>query len=705
VSATETSGHRVGALSGPVGSLMMPLLRALDSDRSVEVAASTTYAPDRPFTFGRLGIVLDRWGFDVAQGGRARDRWHQAIDGGVVLQDSDGTYAAYVQRAGRVSRVGSSLDGTSIPDPVEADPETVARQVERARRVLHLRAVFAVPLSEFDENLRSVLAAGFGLSLFINMFGLGIPYLTMVVYDRVIGGVAPEIIPGLAVGGFLTLVAILALRRMRAVLLAAALGRFGMNLQVRVLRRLIRAPLAASGRMQAYAILARTREAWRSVDPLSNALTTALFDAPFILLTLLAIGFIGGLLVLVPFLYLVAFFAIALLLERRSRLHLQLAGAAMAERDAMLAELAEKAVELRLSGVQDAWFRRFSEVSQRVTNASMYNATRSAVTQSVAYVLGTGVALITLMAGIVLVLENSMTAGGLIAVMLLIWRIVGPAQALFFSLGRLRQSRSQRQRLEALLQGPVEADRPSRLAIAPRTRPSLRFERVSYRFPGAPELSLTGISFSVGPGEIVAVVGPSGSGKSTVLQIAAGLLTPQVGVVLVDGRNLSHFDPDDYRLAVAAYMPARTHVFHTSLKDNIALAAPWIDDAAVARVVHDTWPAQVRERLDKRLELGTPLDSASYLHAADDMRLAFARLAAKASPIAILDTTFFAAEPDARRTFEDYLVASRGSTTVLFSAEDPAMARFADKVLVLNAGVAAYFGPPALTPVPKQAAR
>jgi len=521
----------------------------------------------------------------------------------------------------------------------------------------------------------------------------------------VIGGVAPEILPGLGVGGFLALAAILGLRRMRASLLAAAFGRFGLNLQTQMTWHLLRAPLGATLRFQVYALLARVREVWRGVDPLSNALSTALFDSPFILLTLLAIGFIGGVLVVVPVLYLLLFFTVAILLERRSRLSLQIAGAATAEREAMLAELTEKVVQLRVAGLYDGWLRRFEEVSQRVTATAMDNATRSAIAQSIAYVLGTGVALATLMAGIVLVLEGGMTAGGLIAVMLLVWRIVGPAQALFFSIGRLRQARGQRERIEALLQTPVEADRPTRLRAAPSTVPSLRFDRVSFRYAGASEQTLTGVSFAVEPGEIVAVLGPSGSGKTAVLKIAAGLLTPQLGMVLLDGRNLAHFDPDDYRLTVAAYIADRSHAFNASLKDNIALAAPWIDDARIAEVVREVWPGQTGEKLASNLSQPLPQTAAAYLSVAEEARVAFARLTAKAPRIAILDTTFAGAKPEARRIFEDFLAASRGTRSVLFSTEDPAMARFADKVLILNAGLAAYFGPPKLASVPLQAAR
>jgi len=370
----------------------------------------------------------------------------------------------------------------------------------------------------------------------------------------------------------------------------------------------------------------------------------------------------------------------------------------------MLSELAEKAVELRLSGLEDVWLRRFAEVSQRATTTAMLNATRAAVTQSVAYVLGSGLALATLAGGIGLVFAGSMTAGGLIATMLLIWRIVGPAQALFYSIGRVRQWLGRRERLQALLQAPIENDRRERLRNAPRQIPQIRFDRVSYRHPGAAEQTLTGVSFAVEPGEIVAVLGPTGSGKTSVLQIAAGLLTPQIGAVLVDGGNLLHIDIDDYRLTVAAYVPARPHFFQKSLKDNIALAAPWVDDAHASKVVRDVWGVAGGDYFAANLARPTAELTVEHLSAADAVRLGFARMLVKPPRIAILDTPLRGTKADALDMFEQFLTASRGSTSVMFSTDDPAMARFADKVLILNAGLVVYFGPPKLTSVPLQAA-
>lgn len=659
----QTTTAPVAALTGPAGSLVLPLLRCLGNGRGKAVIGSAVPDPETPLTLGALGTTLARLGYDISYGARAKSRWRQPIDGAVVVAADDGAVVAFARQAGRTLAIAPTPDGIAVPPTAEADPAEVAARLARAATVLHVRQVFAVPLTEFDEDLRHVLTAGFAVSLFINLIALAIPFLTMVVYDRVIGGTSPEALPGLAMGGLIVVAIVLGLRRARARLLAAAHARFGHALETRAAQRVMRAPVAVTGQAAAHVLLERIQQAWRVVDPLGHALSTALFDAPFILLSLVAIACVGGLIVLVPILYLGVFLAIAVLLDHRSRTDLQLAAAAAAEREAMLAELADKAEDLRLAGLEDAWLNRFAEVSRRTAAAAVQTGTRAAFTQAVAHVLGTGVALATLATGVGLVLGGSMSAGGLIATMLLVWRITGPAQALFFSLGRLRQARGQRARLEALLQTPAEADPQTRMHNAKRNVPTLRFDRVSYRHPTAAEPALSGVSFAMEPGEVVAVLGPTGCGKSTVLDIAAGLLTPQAGAVLVDGENLAHIDPDDYRLTVAAHAPARPHVFNVPARENIALAAPWIETATLDDTV------------------------------LDGDRLALARLASRPPRIAVLDMP--ANGEDGAARFAAFVERMRGSGSVVFSTADPAVARMADKVLVLDAGRAIYFGPPA----------
>ncbi|WPB86036.1 ATP-binding cassette domain-containing protein [Sediminicoccus rosea] len=641
----------VPALEGPFGATLLPLLRALGNQRGEAVVISGIFETGRPLDMDALAATLERLGHDVSQGERARARWREPLDGGLVAVTGSGEVRALIKRAGQIF---------AVPGLEPLAPEAAAA-IAASSRLLHVRAMYDLPLTEFDEDVRHVVAGGYAISLAANLVALCVPFLIMVVYDRVIGGAAPEILPGLATGGALVLIALLLLRVARGRLLAAAHARFGDALQARVARRLARAPLAVAGRFQPHGALARLAEAWRPVDPLSHALSTAVFDAPFVLLGLLAVALIGGWIVLVPLLYLPLLAGLALLLARRTRLGLQVAGEVATEREAMLAELADKAVALREAGLAEGWLARFGAVQRRMAGVAMQAATRAAFTQALGHVFGSGLALATLALGVALVLEGAMTAGGLIASMLLIWRINAPVQALFFSLARLRQVPAQRARLEAVLKLPTEADQPARLHHAGTTPVELRFDRVSYTHPGAGSPALLGLTLRIAPGEVVAVTGPTGSGKSTLLQLAAGLMAPQSGAVLLGGENLAHVDPDELRLRAIAHVPRAPHAFRLGAEDNLRLAAPWRREVTVAV-------------------------------AGGDLGLARARL--KDAWMTLVDTPLRGAEDPGRPAFEAFLAAERGRRTVIFATADPALAALADRVVVLDRGQAVYAGPP-----------
>lgn len=640
------------ALAGPFGTVLVPLLRALGNPRAESVVLSAIAEPRAPLDLASLAATCERLGHDVSQGARARGRWREHLDGAAVTVDGAGAVHALVKRAGQFFEVAAEASRPLAPQEAQA-------RVAAATQILHLRARYDLPIAEFDEDQRHVLAGGLMVSLAANLVALCVPFLIMVVYDRVIGGAAPEILPGLALGGALVLLALLALRMLRGRLLSAAHARFGYALERRSALKLTRSPLAVAARFQPHSSLARMSEAWRPVDALSHQLSTSVFDAPFVLLGLLAIAFVGGWLVMVPLLYLAMLAGVAWLLERRSRLGLQVAGEVAAEREAMLAELGDKALALREAGLAEAWLARFGEVQRRMAGVALDGATRAAFAQGLGHVLGTGLALATLAAGVGLVLAGAMTAGGLMASMLLVWRINGPVQALFFSLGRLRQIPAQHARLEALLRLPEEAGEPARLHRAPGAPVEVRYDRVSFSHPGAGAPALLGVTGRIAPGEVVAVTGPTGAGKTTLLRLTAGLLAPQSGAVLLGDENLAHIDPDELRLTTAAHVPEAPHCFDLPAAENLLLAAPWRSEA----------PATVTE-------------------------LGAARAALKPAWLHLLDTPLSGANDPRRPAFEAFLAAQRGKGTVLFATADPALAALADRVIVLERGQVIYAGAP-----------
>src|SRR5690606_8067970 len=115
----------------------------------------------------------------------------------------------------------------------------------------------------------------------------------------------------------------------------------------------------------------------------------------------------------------------------------------------------------------------------------------------------------------------------------------------------------------------------------PRPAGFLSVDHVSYIAPGGRNsLILQDVSFSMLPGEAVAVVGPSASGKSTLCRLLVGTASPSEGQIRLDGSELAHFNPEDLGRHVG-YLPQDVELFAGTVKENIARMGVADDEAIV----------------------------------------------------------------------------------------------------------------------------
>ncbi|MGV9816723.1 thiol reductant ABC exporter subunit CydD [Streptomyces cellulosae] len=224
---------------------------------------------------------------------------------------------------------------------------------------------------------------------------------------------------------------------------------------------------------------------------------------------------------------------------------------------------------------------------------------------------------------------------------------------------------------------------------------ALAFENVTVRYPGRTADAVTEVSFTVTPGETVALVGPSGSGKSTLLSTALGFVRPDAGRVTVGGADLAGLDLAEWRRRVA-WVPQRPHLYAGTIAENVRLARPDADDAAVRRALRDAGALDFVDALPHGA--GTVLgEDGAGLSAGQRQRLALARAFLADRPVLLLD------EPTAAldgATEAEVVAAVRRlaeGRTVLLVVHRPALLAVADRVVRLTApeaqdGVAAVAG-------------
>lgn len=215
-----------------------------------------------------------------------------------------------------------------------------------------------------------------------------------------------------------------------------------------------------------------------------------------------------------------------------------------------------------------------------------------------------------------------------------------------------------------------------------RSGAEVELENVDFAYADRPVLE--GLSFSVSPGERLALVGPSGCGKSTVLSLLLGFATPQGGRIAVDGRDLRSIDSDELYECIA-WLPQRPSLFHGSLRYNIGLGRPEANDrdiVAAARLARvDEFAQSMSSGLDTLVGEGGQGLSSGQLQ-----RVALARLFLRAPRLLLLDEPTAHLDAHSEGLVNDSIAALAEGRTMIVVTHRPAPS--VDRSLELRAPVA-----------------
>ncbi len=211
----------------------------------------------------------------------------------------------------------------------------------------------------------------------------------------------------------------------------------------------------------------------------------------------------------------------------------------------------------------------------------------------------------------------------------------------------------------------------------------LELDRVTVRHPGRTEPSLADASLVVEPGETVALTGPSGVGKSTLLHALLGFVTPQDGGrVLVSGADLATLSLTQWRERIA-WVPQRPHLFAGTIAQNVRLARPDADDAAVLDALRDAGAHDFVAALPNGMDTALGEDGAG-LSAGQRQRLALARAFLADRPVLLLDEPTAALDGETEAGIVDAVRRLAVGRTVLLVVHRPALLAVADRVVELR---------------------
>jgi ATP-binding cassette subfamily B protein len=304
--------------------------------------------------------------------------------------------------------------------------------------------------------------------------------------------------------------------------------------------------------------------------------------------------------------------------------------------------------------------------------------------------LGAGTAAVFLYGGW-RVIGGTLTLGTFVAFTAYQMRLFGPVQGLMGLYAGVATARVSMRRVLEILDTPVEVCEPERPVALGGVKGSVAFERVSFTFDRGGAV-LDDVSFTVRPGETVAIVGHSGSGKSTVADLLVRLLDPDAGRILLDGRDLRTLRLADVRRWIAR-VDQEPFILNASIGENIRYARPEASDGEVDASASAAGLEEFVSRLPQGL--ATPVGERGHaLSAGERQRIAIARAFLADPAVLVLDEATGSLDPlTEAQVVTGYEAIMRGRTTILISHRLD-LARKADRVIVLERGRLAEEGIP-----------
>ncbi|MFQ5564233.1 MAG: type I secretion system permease/ATPase [Parvularculaceae bacterium] len=525
---------------------------------------------------------------------------------------------------------------------------------------------------------QTILAA-----VIVNFLGLISSFFIMTVYDRVLPNQAIESLIALTIGVAIAYVFDFALKSLRGYFIDIAGQRLDATVGTSVFDNLMTMRLdARKGATGAVAGLVKEFENLR--DFFSSATLVAVVDLPFIFLFIGVVALVGGPLALVPLIGVLSTLAAGVIIQplimRRTR-------------DAMREGHTKHAVLIEtLSGLETVksvaagplmrarWRSGVLRQAKTATIGRFLNQFAVNFAGFAQQFSQVGVVVI----GVFLVSDNRITTGALIAAVILSGRAMAPLAQVASLLSRVNGAFASYRSLDQLMTAQSEVETGRNYLRRDHLDGKVEFREVSFSYPGQTARALDEVSFTIEPGERVAILGPNGSGKSTIVRLITGVYEPTEGAVLVDDTDIRQIHPTDLRAHIGAVLQD-VCLFSGSIRENIALGLDDIPDkdilwAAKIAGVHDFVGASSGGYDQLLAERGEGLSGGQR------QAIALARALASRPAMLLLDEPSSALDTRAEATLINRLEKATRGRTLLLVTHRMSMARLVDRILLLDQG-------------------
>lgn len=527
-------------------------------------------------------------------------------------------------------------------------------------------------------------------AVMINVFALVSPLYVMNVYDRVVPNSAWATLWVLSAGVMIVYLFDFLIKGLRAHFLDIAGRKADIKISAQLFEQMLGMTMTA--RPASAGVLASNMREFEGLrDFFTSATMVAIIDLPFTLLFIAIVAMIGGPIALIPLVAVPVVILLGYILQRPLQKITRESLNESALKNALLFETISGLETIKVQAAEGNVQRRWEELTVKASGTAVKMRRLSAFALNLSGFIQQSVSVFVVILGVWLITEGHISMGALIACVMLTGRAMAPLTQVAGLLTRLNQSREALRQLDDMMKKPVE--RPSNKHFIPM--PSLDgrvdFRDVVFHYPGQSVPALKNISFSVGRGERVGIIGAVGSGKTTLERLLLNLYSPESGSVQIDGTDVRQIDPGDLRRSVGAVQQS-PNLFYGTVRENITMGHEMMSERSVLRAAE---LSGVMEFLrDSQHGLDTQVgERGEALSGGQRQAVAIARALLYDPPILIMDEPTASMDPASENRLLKRLAQICQNKTTILITHKGSMLALVDKLILMDRGKLVDYGP------------
>lgn len=528
-------------------------------------------------------------------------------------------------------------------------------------------------------------------SFVVQLFGLVTPLFTQVILDKVLVNRTLATLDVLAFAFIVVAVFELLLNLSRNYIFIHTTNKIDAKLGSKLFRHLFHLYYVYFENRQVGNIIARVRELDRIREFITNKSVSVLIDA-FFSLVFVAIMFVYSVkltFISLGCLAIIAVIYLAITPELRARLEEKFQMGA--HQNSYLVESVTGVQTVKSLAIEGAMFRKWEDKLGKYLKSSFNLAIMGNFTGSICGFIQKGMTIAILYVGVMLVIENKLTIGQLIAFQMFSGQFAAPMLRLVGLWNDFQQTLLAVDRIGDILNSPVEMQSGTAITLSD-VKGEIKIENLSFKYNIEAPLVLKNINFTIRPGQKIGFVGRSGSGKSTITKLIQRLYYTTEGTIYIDGIDIRNINPVWLRTNIGIVLQ-ENYLFSGTIKENIALPRPNMPMEGIVQAAQIAGAHEFISKLPKGYDTEVG-ERGSSLSGGQKQRIAIARALISNPKILIFDEATSALDYESEKIIRDNMgLISRGRTTIII-AHRLSTIKDCDTIVCFDNGEVVEMGPP-----------